>query len=117
MILEKVKELLSAEVLCNARLLPSLEVHSACGCDMMSDVLAFVKEQGMLLTGLVNIQAIRTAELMDMRCVVFVRGKVPDQSIISLAEEQGLVLMSSPYPMFTACGLLYANGLAGGSIN
>ena len=52
------------------------DVFSACGSDMMSDVLAYVKEQAVLLTGLVNPQVVRTAEMMDMRCIVFVRGKV-----------------------------------------
>ena len=91
------------------------EVHSACGSDMMSDVLAFVKEQSVLLTGLVNPQVVRTAEMMDMRCIVFVRGKRPDAEMIALAEERGMALLSTAYPMFTACGLLYTNGLEGGS--
>lgn len=115
--LRKVQELLKAKVLCNARLLDELEVNSACGCDLMSDVLAFVKDQGILLTGLVNAQAVRTAEMMDMRCVVFVRGKVPGPSIIDLADEKDIVVMSTEYSMFTACGTLYTGGLVGGSIN
>lgn len=90
------------------------EVHTACGSDMMSDVLAFVKDQSVLLTGLVNSQVVRTADMMDMRCVVFVRGKQPDQSIIDLAKERGIALMTTPFRMFTACGLLYENGLKGG---
>ena len=55
------------------------EVKTACGSDMMSDVLAFVKDQSVLLTGLMNPQVVRTAEMMDMHCIVFVRGKKPDQ--------------------------------------
>lgn len=90
------------------------EVHTACGSDMMSDVLAFVKDQSVLLTGLVNSQVVRTADMMDMLCVVFVRGKQPDQSIIDLAKERGIALMTTPFRMFTACGLLYENGLKGG---
>lgn len=54
-------------------------VYSACGSDMMSDVLAYVKDQAVLLTGLVNSQVIRTAEMMDMRCIVFVRSKKPNE--------------------------------------
>lgn len=90
------------------------EVHTACGSDMMSDVLAFVKNQSVLLTGLVNPQVVRTAEMMDMVCVVFVRGKEPDESIIELAELKDITLMKTDYRMFTACGLLYDNGLRGG---
>ena len=81
---------------------------------MMSDVLAYVKDQSVLLTGLVNPQVVRTAEMMDMPCVVFVRGKKPDETIVALAKDRGIVLMSTPHRMFTACGLLYQNGLKGG---
>ena len=81
---------------------------------MMSDVLAYVKDQAVLLTGLVNQQVIRTAEMMDMVCVVFVRGKMPDQSIIDLAQEKGIAIMTTSHRMFTTCGLLYQAGLKGG---
>ena len=89
------------------------EVHTACGSDMMSDVLAFVKDQSVLLTGLVNPQVVRTADMMDMRCIVFVRGKIPEQDVIDLADERGIVLLKTKLRMFTACGLLYDNGLRG----
>ena len=82
---------------------------------MMSDVLAFVKEQAVLLSGLVNPQVIRTAEMMDMKCIVFVRGKKPSIDMIDLATERDIVLLRSELEMFTACGLLYQNGLKGGS--
>ena len=72
----QLKEILSAELLCGGDHLDR-EVQTACGSDMMSDVLAFVKEQAVLLTGLVNPQVVRTAEMMDMKVIVFVRGKVP----------------------------------------
>ena len=87
------------------------EVHSACGSDMMSDVLAFVKNQAVLLSGLVNAQVIRTADMMDMRCIVLVRNKVPTEEMIELAEESGIVLLSTPIRMYEACGILYVNGL------
>ncbi len=90
------------------------EVHSACGSDMMSDVLAFVKDQAVLLTGLCNQQVIRTAEMMDIVCVVFVRGKQPDECMISMAKERGIALMTTEHRMFSACGILYENGLRGG---
>ncbi len=105
-----IKELLNAEVLCNEEML-SHEVYSACGSDMMSDVLAFVKNQAVLLTGLVNAQVIRTAEMMDMVCVVFVRAKKPSPEMIELAKECGLVVLSTDVRMYEACGKLYANGL------
>ncbi len=105
-----IKELLNAEVLCNEDML-SHEVYSACGSDMMSDVLAFVKNQAVLLTGLVNAQVIRTAEMMDMVCVVFVRAKKPTPEMIELAKECGLVVLSTEKRMYESCGKLYANGL------
>ncbi len=91
------------------------EVHTACGSDMMSDVLAFVKDQSVLLTGLVNPQVVRTADMMDMVCIVFVRGKQPDEAIVRLAESRDIVLMNTNLRMFTACGLLYDRGLRGGN--
>ncbi len=112
MTIADVKRILNAEILCGDRLLEK-EVHNACGSDMMSDVLAFVKDQSVLLTGLVNLQVIRTAEMMDMLCVVFVRGKEPTPEMIELAEEFGIVLLKTPQRLFTACGLLYQNGLCG----
>ena len=114
--ISKIKELLGAEVLWGEELIEG-EVHSACGCDMMSDVLAFVKDQAVLLTGLCNPQVVRTAEMMDMRCIVFVRGKMPPEEVISLAEESGLVVLASGERMYTACGKLYAAGLAGGEVS
>lgn len=87
------------------------EILSACGSDLMSDVLAFVKNQAVLLTGLVNLQTIRTAEMMDMKCVVLVRGKTPDEAMIVLAAETGIVLLSTEYRMYEACGRLYSGGL------
>ncbi len=110
--IQTIVDLLEAEVLCGGDRLES-EVHSACGSDMMSDVLAYVKEQAVLLTGLVNPQVIRTAMMMDMRCIVFVRGKNPSDEMIALANEGGIVLLSTEERMYVACGKLYASGLAG----
>ena len=107
-----IKDLLDAEVICCEEGLES-HVYSACGSDMMSDVLAYVKDQAVLLTGLVNPQVIRTAEMMDMICIVFVRSKKPSEEMLELARESGIVLMSTERRMFNACGLLYQNGLIG----
>ena len=94
-----------------------MEVHSACASDMMSDVLAFVKEQAVLVTGLVNPQVVRTAEMMDMKCIIFARGKTPDKATIELAKSKGIVVMVTPLRMYTVCGELYAKGLHGGVDN
>ncbi len=109
--ISQISELLNAKVLCCEDLLDS-EVCSACGSDMMSDVLAFVKNQAVLLTGLVNPQVIRTAEMMDMHCVVFVRGKEPSDEMLSLAKDCEIVVMTTELRMFEACGKLYTHGLS-----
>ncbi len=113
--IKKIAELLNAEVLCGEDHLDG-EVHSACGCDMMSDVLAFVKEQAVLITGLCNPQVVRTAIMMDMRCIVFVRGKMPPEDVISLANDAGIVVLATSERMYVACGKLYTCGLSGGSV-
>jgi len=108
--ISEVVKLLDAEVICGEELIEE-EVHCACGSDMMSDVLAFVKDRALLLTGLVNPQVIRTAEMMDIRCVVFVRGKQPNDMIIDLANEMGIVILTTEERMYAACGILYSSGL------
>lgn len=114
MTVKTVAKLLDAELICGEKSIER-EVHAACGSDMMSDVLAFVKDQAVLLTGLVNPQVIRTAEMMDMKCVVFVRGKRPNEAMCALAESLDIVLLATKLEMFTSCGILYKNGLRGGS--
>ena len=66
--INEIRDLLEADVLCCSEYIDK-EVYSACGSDMMSDVLAYVKDQAVLLTGLVNSQVIRTAEMMEMICI------------------------------------------------
>lgn len=88
-------------------------VDTACGSDLMSDVLAFVKERTVLITGLINPQVIRTAEMLDIACIVFSRGKLPTDEILEMADEIGLVILSTPMTTYTACGELYVRGLPG----
>lgn len=114
MTIRDISNMLSAEIICGEEHLDDA-VHNACGSDMMSDVLAFVKDHSLLITGLCNPQVIRTAEMMDIICIAFVRGKTPDEAMIELAKERGIVLMSTKLRMFTACGILYKAGLGGGS--
>lgn len=108
--LDEVRKILSAQVLCGEDKMGN-EVFAACGCDLMSDVFAFVKDQALLLTGLINPQVVRTAEMMDMKAIVFVRGKLPATEILKLAEESGIVIMSTELPLYLACGKLYGSGL------
>lgn len=110
--LADIQAILAAEVVAGSQWL-SQEAISACGADLMSDVLAFTKERTLLLTGLTNVQVIRTAEMSDLVAIVFVRGKFPGLDVIQLAEEKGIPLMVCRYPLYEACGLLYSRGLAG----
>ena len=112
MTIADIVRILQADLVCGADHLET-EVHNACGSDMMSDVLAYVKDQAVLLTGLVNAQVIRTAEMMDMICIVFVREKRPTEEMIRLAQDAGIVLMATDKRMYEACGILYSNGLVG----
>ena len=107
-----IQQLLDAKLLCHGDNLDA-EVTSAFGCDLMSDVLAYVKDQSVLLTGLVNPQVIRTAIMLDMVCVVFVRSKTPTDEILALAEESGIVVMSTTKTLYESCGIIYSNGLSG----
>lgn len=113
MTVKRIVEVLEAHVYTGMESL-DLEVMSACGADLMSDVMAFVKEKVVLLTGLVNPQAIRTADLLDIRVVVFVRGKTPTADMVKTALESGMILLSTKYSMYMACGRLYEAGLRSG---
>ena len=114
MVVGDIRDILNARVICGEQYM-TREVHTGCGSDMMSDVLAFVKDQCVLLTGLCNLQVIRTAEMMDIVCIVFVRGKQPDEAMIELACEREIPLLCTGHRMFSACGLLYVNGIRGGA--
>jgi predicted transcriptional regulator len=77
-------------------------------------VLAFIKNQSVLITGLTNAQVVRTSEMMDIVCIVIVQGKQPAPGMIDLAEESGIAVLSTGYSLHTTCGILYENGLPGG---
>ena len=89
------------------------KIETACGSDMMSDVLAFIKKDALLLTGLNNLQVIRTAEMLDIHCVVFARGKIPPDAVLEEARELGIVVLCTQHTNFTTCGLLYQAGIRG----
>jgi predicted transcriptional regulator len=112
--LEEVRQILDCRVLVGDEKLGE-QVHVGCGADLMSDVLAFIKPGALLLTGLTNVQSVRTADIAGVRAIVYVRGKVPDKEAINLAKEMGVVLLTTNLLMYEACGKLYARGLCGGS--
>jgi predicted transcriptional regulator len=110
--LEEIRRILNAEVIAGEEEMDK-EVYYACGSDLMSDVLAFAKPGALLLTGLTNIQSVRTAEIADIKAIVYVRGKQPDAAAIKLAKEKKIPLLSTSLRMFEACGRLYMAGLRG----
>ena len=110
--LKRIVEVLGAEVVAGRDLL-DVEIKMACGSDLMSDVLAFVKSGALLLTGLTNPQVVRTVEMADLVAICFVRGKRPDQETVQMAESKRIPLLISPLPMFESCGRLHQVGLPG----
>ena len=114
MTLKRICEILSAQPLSD-NFDEDLEVQCACSSDMMSDVLAFPKEHMVLLTGLVNPQVMRTCDMLDIRAVVFTRGKLPSAEALEMANENGINVMATPLTLFIASGMLYAGGLNNGT--
>lgn len=110
MTLDRIRELLNAQLMTKAQEC-CFDCRFACSSDLMSDVLAFSKDKSILLTGLVNIQVVRTADMMDIKVIIFVRGKMPSKDIIDLAEAREIVILSTKYSLFEASGMLYSNGL------
>ncbi|MCK5094457.1 MAG: hypothetical protein KAR18_07020 [Spirochaetes bacterium] len=112
MTLKQIKDILNAEEIFNWDL-SDYEINKVCGCDLMSDVLSLNEISTLLLTGLINPQVIRTVEMADIPAVCFIRGKRPREETVKLAEEKKIPLLCTRYPMFEACGRLYAEGLRG----
>ncbi len=112
MTLKQIKDILNAEEIFNWDL-SDYEINKVCGCDLMSDVLSLNEISALLLTGLINPQVIRTVEMADIPAVCFIRGKRPREETVKLAEEKKIPLLCTRYPMFEACGRLYAEGLRG----
>lgn len=112
MTIRDVMNIVEGSVLCCEDLLDH-PVDTACGSDLMSDVLAFVKDKTVLITGLINPHVVRTAEMLDITCIVFSRGKLPSSEILEMALEAGIAVLSTRMTTYTACGELYTHGLPG----
>lgn len=112
MTFKEIKNILEAEIITGDDFLEE-EVQFAGGSDLMSDVLAFGKPGILLLTGLTNAQSVRTADIIEAKAIVYVRGKKPEKEGIKLAEQKGIPVLSTKYMMYAACGLLYKHGLPG----
>jgi len=111
--LSKIIQIIDAEILCNVKDMSNANITMACGSDLMSDVLAFIKSEALLFTGLTTPQVVYTAENSGVKVVCFVRGKKPSRETVDLAKERKIVLLTTKMPMFESCGKLYQNGLIG----
>ena len=110
--LSEVRDILDAEIIVGEDCL-DLEVHTAFGADLMSDVLAFAKAGSLLLTGLTNTQVIRTANVLDIAAIILVRGKKPSSETIALASELKIPILATKYILFETAGRLYMKGIVG----
>ncbi len=108
--LSEIIDILSAEA-CTNNIEWDLEIEHCRASDLLSDVLTFPAENCLLLTGLANCQVIRTAEMMDIQVIIFVRNKKPSQEMLNLAIENNIALFSTKYQLYSCCGLLYKYGL------
>lgn len=118
MTLNKIKELLKAEIICG-QLDQNIDIKFAKASDLMSDVLAFSEPvtgpKAILLTGLTNKQVIRTGEIAGVCAIFFVRGKNLPLETIELAKDCKIPILSTKLKMFESCGILYSNGIRGAS--
>lgn len=111
--ISEITNILDAELLCTVEDESQVNVAMACGADLMSDVLAFIKSETLLLTGLTTPQVIYTAENAGVNVICFVRGKNPREEVIDLAKEKEIILLATKFSMFESCGRLYEKGIIG----
>jgi len=103
-------QLLDAQIHCGHDKMDT-EISYVSAGDLMSDILMYCQPHALLLTGLVNIQVVRTAEMLDIAAVVFIRGKRPTEEMLELARQKGIPLLTTSKTMYLSCGLLYGAGL------
>lgn len=113
--LEQIAKILNAEIVSGDEKIEGTDIPNVYACDLMSDVLAFCPPGALLLTGLTNIQIIRTAQMLDLSAIVFVRGKKPLEETVALAKENGIPVLLTHASLYESCGKLFTQGLAQGS--
>lgn len=114
MTIKEMRDALDAKFLLGEEL-SDVNIQLVFAADMMSDVLAYGNNCSVLITGLCNPQVVRTAEMLDIVCIIFVRGKMPNEHVLELARSKGIAVLATEHYMFTVCGVLYENGLRGGA--
>jgi len=109
----EIRDALECEVLAGEEGL-STEVETVVASDGMSEILAFAKPEALMITGLTNVQSVRTADIANVRAIIYIRGKRPDKRSIALADKSGIPVLATALGMFDVCGLLREMGLKGG---
>ena len=112
MTLAEIKDLLECEVLVGDEAL-GLEIRDVVASDGMSEILAFARSKELMITGLTNIQSIRTADIAGVSAVLYCRGKIPDKRVLEFAKQKGIPVLITAMGMFEICGILYGKGLCG----
>lgn len=112
--LEMLRDLLKCEVLTGAEALDT-EIETAVASDAMSVVLASPHPQALMITGLTNIQSVRTAQVAYLRAILYVGGRRPSEATTKLARDNETVLLSTEFGMFESCGILYSHGIRDGN--
>ena len=110
--LREVKEILEANIIIGNEKL-DMEVFTAFGADLMSDVMAFAKAGSLLLTGLTNAQVVKTAASRNIAAIILVRGKEPSTEAIDMAKELQIPILTTKYILFETAGILYSKGIVG----
>jgi predicted transcriptional regulator len=110
--LKAVKEILDANIVVGEEKL-DMEVSTAFGADLLSDVMAFAKAGSILLTGLTNSQVVKTAATRNIAAIILVRGKEPSTEAIEMAKELHIPILTTRYILFETAGILYSQGIVG----
>ncbi len=109
--LTEIRRLLECEVLCGEELLEQTEIESCFAADLMSDVLAFSKSGGLLVTGLTSLQSVHTADIAELAAILFIHDKRPGGPVVEVARHKNIPLLTTRRFMFETCGLLFDHGL------
>lgn len=111
MTVEEIAHILNANIVCGKDK-ASHQIDIAFASDLMSDVLTLKEDNVLLITGLANMQTLRTAEMSDIQCVIFARNKKISDEMKELAEENDIIVLECMYSVFKTCGLLYQAGIS-----
>ena len=111
--LAEIKDMLQCQVLTGEDAL-FMEVETVVASDGMSEILAFAHPGALMITGLTNVQSVRTADIANVRAMIYIRGKRPDTRTIDVAREKKIPVLATSLGMFDVCGILRDAGLKGG---